>query len=108
MHSRAAFTVSSDLDEDPLHLIHRHFIIPPIIQRRRTRRFVCRHLLRELTTTAVAQVLSWAEDESTGDVQFQVPKDVEWVRLALRYERPQGEMRMEGDVVLESVELTPL
>jgi hypothetical protein len=57
---------------------------------------------------AVMDRYLWAEDESTGDVQFQVPKDVEWVRLALRYERPQGEMRMEGDVVLESVELTPL
>jgi tetratricopeptide (TPR) repeat protein len=50
----------------------------------------------------------WAEDESAGDFQFRVPNDVQWVRLALKYERPQGEMRMDGDVVLESVELMPL
>ena len=50
----------------------------------------------------------WAEEELTADLQFRVPDDVEWVRLALRYERPQGEMRTDGDVVIESVELTRL
>jgi|ERR1019366_2518943 hypothetical protein len=35
------------LDENPLHLIHRHLIVPAIIQRRRARRFVSCDLLRE-------------------------------------------------------------
>jgi hypothetical protein len=36
------------LNKNPLHLIHRHFIIPPIVQCRRPRRLIGRHLLGEL------------------------------------------------------------
>jgi hypothetical protein len=45
-----------ELDENSFHLIHRDLIIPQIIQRRRTRRFMRRHLLCELSATAVPQI----------------------------------------------------
>jgi hypothetical protein len=45
------------LNQNTLHLIHRHFIIPPIIERRSARRFMRRHLLRQLAQSAVAKIL---------------------------------------------------
>lgn len=40
----------------PLHLIYRHLIVPPIIQRRGPRRFMCRHLPREFLAAPIAQI----------------------------------------------------
>lgn len=45
-------------NEDPLHLVHRHAIIPTIIKRCRPRRLMRCHLLRRLAPTAIAEILS--------------------------------------------------
>ena len=43
--------------QNPLHLIHRHFVIRPITQRRGARRLVRRHLLSNVPAVAVLQIL---------------------------------------------------
>jgi hypothetical protein len=46
--------LSLQLNQDPFHLIHRHLIIPSIIERRRPRRFMRRHWLSELPVVTVS------------------------------------------------------
>jgi hypothetical protein len=49
-------------DEDPLHLVETHLVIPPIIQRRRPRRLMGRHLLRELAPATIPKILGVFKD----------------------------------------------
>lgn len=44
-------------EQNSLHLIHRHLVVPPVIQRCGARRLVRRHLLSDLTTSAILDVL---------------------------------------------------
>ena len=44
--------ITDRLNQNPLHLIHRDLVIPPIIQRRRPRRLMRRHLLRQIAPPA--------------------------------------------------------
>jgi hypothetical protein len=55
-NANGRFVVSSS-DKNPLYLIHSHFVVPPVIECCRARRFMSGHLLRELAPTAIAQIL---------------------------------------------------
>jgi hypothetical protein len=53
-HRQPSTAQQLESNQDPLHLIHRHLIVPAIIQRRRTRGLMRRHLLREAAPAAIA------------------------------------------------------
>ena len=62
------------------------------------------------TTAELARMNGYLSAEKAGSAsfQFQAPSGVNWVRLALWYERPPGEMRLEGDIVVQLVEMASL
>jgi hypothetical protein len=49
----------------------------------------------------------WDDGGGEAGLSFHVPPGVEWVRLVLRYQRPQGEVRTQSDVSIQSVNLSP-
>ncbi len=66
----------------PLHLIHRHLIIPPVIQRRSPRRLVRRHPLRNLPAVTLAwssynypTAISASDVTGSEEVQFSYGPD---------------------------------
>ena len=54
---------------------------------------------------AISEDSLWADEGGTAELSFRAPDGVEWVRLALLYQRPQGEVRTEGTLLVERVEM---
>ena len=55
---------------------------------------------------AKAEKYLWSDEaDGMAEFEFEAPGDGEWVRLALGYERPPGEVRAEGAVTIHGVEL---